>query len=129
MSFIDFLIENKKRNEKYFLNYKDYGLKIKKIAMKILSDDSTRVLIFGSVPKGTWIPNKSDIDVLVISEKIKSKVHWQSELKTQIFAELGDQFAPFEIHTVTPENYQDWYSRFISKTPSLKYKEIQKCSN
>jgi predicted nucleotidyltransferase len=112
-SWIDLLIEKKKRNQKYFLNYEEYGQKIKQISVKILEDNSLKVLVFGSVVKGTWIPNKSDIDVLVISEKVEERAHWQSELRMRILQELGDLFAPFEIHFATPGVFEDWYRKFI----------------
>jgi len=65
------LVEIKKEiveeKEKYFKNSLYWGKKIKKIAKKLLGED-TRVLIFGSIIKGKWAPN-SDIDILILSNK------------------------------------------------------------
>lgn len=112
-NLFDILVDRKKRNQKYFLNYAEYGGKIKEIAKRILDNDSARVIIFGSVVKGTWIPNTSDIDILIVSEKVENRASWQSKIRTKILGELGDYFAPLEIQFATPETYRDWYSHFI----------------
>ena len=63
--------------------------------------------------KGTWIPNKSDIDILIISEEVSRSATWQSEKKMEILQGIGDLFAPFEFHFVNQEIYVDWYKKFI----------------
>jgi predicted nucleotidyltransferase len=78
-----------KENEKYFKNYLSWGRKIKKIAKKLLGKD-VRVLIFGSVVKGTWGPN-SDIDVLIISDKLSKNWIENRWIRTRIKKEV----APF----------------------------------
>jgi predicted nucleotidyltransferase len=113
MDFIDLLIEQKQRDEKYFFHYREYGLKIKHILEELLKSNKIRLLLFGSVVKGTWVPNRSDIDILVISPEVQFRAKWQSELRKRVFDELGDSFAPFEIHFATQETYEIWYSKFI----------------
>jgi predicted nucleotidyltransferase len=113
MDFIDLLIEQKAREQKYFLNYKEYASVIKQVVEGEISEGKPKVLVFGSVVKGTWIPNRSDIDILVVSEKVEPTAAWQSELRRKIFERLGDWFAPFEVHFATPELYRTWYSKFI----------------
>ena len=115
-TLVDFLIEQKKRNEKYFLNYRKYANWIKKeLAEKKGGKEleSLRVIVFGSVPKGTWIPNKSDIDILIISPSVSKSATWQSDLKLEILRALGDLTAPFEFHFATPEEYRNWFEKFI----------------
>ena len=115
MTLVDFLIEQKNRNQKYFLDYKKYASLIKQIASEVLEQKKSeiRVLVFGSVVRGNWLPNKSDIDILIISDGVSFSAHWQSQVRLQIFEALDDAFAPFQIHFATPERYKDWYANFI----------------
>lgn len=111
-SLVDGLIERKKKNEKYFQNYRDYALKIKEIVGKQPLRDP-RVLVFGSVVKGTWIPNRSDIDILIISDDVKMSASWQNDLKLKILRQIADLSSPFELHFATPVVYKEWYEGFI----------------
>jgi predicted nucleotidyltransferase len=112
-TLVDLLIEQKKRNEKYFLNYQRYAKSIKEIVTESGLQDA-RVLVFGSTFRGTWVPNKSDIDILVVSDKVSKSSRWQNELKIRILKELGDLGAPFEIHFATPAIYSEWFRKFIA---------------
>jgi len=108
-TLVDLLIERRIKEEKYFKDYLNYVRKIKKIATKLLG--KVRVLVFGSVIKGQAEPG-SDIDVLIISPKLKDSKK-KSEIRAQIFKKgFG---SPFEIHLVTPEEYQNWYRYFIKE--------------
>ena len=111
-TLVDILIEQKKKNEKYFLEYRNYAGKVKQMVKKWLKDDP-RVLVFGSVVKGGWMPNKSDIDILIISESVLKSASWQGDLKIKILTEIGDLTAPFEFHFATSEEYKSWYQKFI----------------
>ena len=115
MTLVDFLIEQKNRNQKYFLEYEKYASLIKHIASEVLRQKQSelRVLVFGSVVRGNWLPNKSDIDILIISEGVSLSAHWQSQVRQEIFEALNDAFAPFQIHFATRERYKDWYANFI----------------
>ncbi len=108
---VDELIERKKKNEKYYKNYKEYAAKIKELAGKSLKNP--RVLVFGSVINGNWIPNKSDIDVLIISEDVTKSASWQNDQKLKILREIADLSAPFELHFATPKVYESWFKNFI----------------
>ncbi len=110
-TLVDVLIEQKKKNQKYFVEYRNYALEIKQIVKRWLED--ARLLVFGSVVKGSWLPNKSDIDILIISKRVSKSATWQSDLKVQVLQELGDITAPFEFHFATPETYSGWYQKFI----------------
>jgi predicted nucleotidyltransferase len=103
------LVEEK---EKYFKNYLYWSKKIKEIAKKLLGKD-VKVLIFGSVVKGKWGPN-SDIDVLIISNKLSKNWIKNRLIRTKIKKEIRP-FSPFQIHLATPEEYKNWYRKFIKK--------------
>jgi predicted nucleotidyltransferase len=96
----------------YFKNYLYWGKKIKEMARRLLGKD-VKVLIFGSVVKGKWGPN-SDIDVLIISNKLSKNWIKNRLIRTKIKKEIGP-FSPFQIHLATPEEYKNWYRKFIKK--------------
>lgn len=123
LSYVDYLIEQKKRNKKYFDEYKKYAAIIKKIACEILGQTGSelRVLVFGSVVRGNWVPNRSDIDILIISDIVRNSAHWESQMRFKILEGLNDQLAPFQIHFATSKVYKEWYSRFIKE----EYFEVQ----
>ena len=112
----EILINEAKREEKYFKNYLKYAQKIKKEAEKLLGE--VKVFVFGSILKKDEIPR--DIDILIVSPKLKT-----FEKKSEIRAKLFKKFTflpPFEIHLITPKDYQDWYQHFIDKkNSSLKF--------
>jgi hypothetical protein len=112
MSLTEMLFETRKKREKYFENYLEYAKKIKERAREILGE--VKVFVFGSVLKGDYHPVLSDIDILIVSPKAPKDASEKSKIKIKILSEfeLGN---PFEIHLVTPEDYEDWYSRFIKE--------------
>jgi uncharacterized protein len=120
MSLVDFLIELKEKNQKYYHNYLQYARLIKELAIEELQDKNIEVLIIGSIVSGKWIANKSDIDLLIVSKKVLNTARWQSDTKTRILVGLGDLTAPFEIHLATPQLYETWYSRFIKEDQLVK---------
>ena len=95
---------------KYFENYLEYSKKIKEKAQELLGD-YVRVLVFGSVVRGDWWIG-SDIDILIISDKLSSNWIENREIRTEIKKSIGS-FHPFQIHLTTPEEYESWYKRFI----------------
>jgi hypothetical protein len=105
---IDELIEEAKEKEKYFKNYLSYARKIKKEAKKLLG--KVKVYVFGSILRKDEIP--MDIDILIISPQLESTK--KSEIRTKIEGKIGFG-APFEIHLITPKEYQDWYKNFIEE--------------
>lgn len=109
-TLVDFLIEKKAREEKYFKNCLYWLKKIKKEAEKNLGE--VKVFLFGSLIKKQAKPG-SDIDVLIVSPRLKS-TEQKSEIRERIFEKIGRP-NPFEIHLITPEEYQEWYSHFIKK--------------
>lgn len=112
ITLVDILKERKEERGKYFDNYLEYAKEIKKQTEAILG--KCRVFVFGSVLKKDYHPILSDIDILVVSLAIAEKPRQKSKIKNQILSrfEFGN---PFEIHLITPEEYEDWYSKFIDQ--------------
>jgi len=110
MSF-DVFVKIAKEERKYFENYMEYAKKIKKIAEMLLGD--VEVFVFGSVVEGKHTP-ASDIDILICSKNAPKKMEDKAKITGRILREI-DVFAPFEIHIVTPEEFE-WYRRFLRKT-------------
>jgi len=109
-TLVDFLIEKKAREEKYFRDYFFWAKKIKKVAQENLG--KSKVFLFGSIIRKQAEPG-SDIDILIISPKLKTPEK-KSEIRTKILEKIGNN-SPFEIHLITPQEYRDWYSHFIKK--------------
>jgi predicted nucleotidyltransferase len=109
-TLVDILIERQKRKERYFKNWRFYLKKIKKEAGKILGE-KTKVFIFGSFVKGNFGP-ESDIDVLIVSENLPEDFDERAKIRTKIKSKVG-VFSPFQLHLVTPGEFEDWYKKFI----------------
>jgi hypothetical protein len=109
-TLVDLLIGKRKRDEKYFQNYLSYVKKIKRVANDVLGE--VKIFVFGSLIRGEAEPG-SDIDILIISPKLKNFLK-KSKIRTKILEEIGS-ISPFEIHLITPEEYQNWYKNFIKE--------------
>ncbi|MFN3966821.1 MAG: nucleotidyltransferase domain-containing protein [Endomicrobiia bacterium] len=109
-SLYKLLAEQNKKSQEYIQNYIFYSKEIKMLIKDLLPD--AKILVFGSVIKGTYRIN-SDIDILVISSKIPKGLFEQGEIKLKIKEKFPD--APFEIHLVTPYEYENWYKKFIKE--------------
>ncbi|OYT25905.1 MAG: DNA polymerase subunit beta [Thermofilum sp. ex4484_82] len=109
-TLIDLELETLKEWKKYYDNPRFYIEKVKAIARK--HDKQARVMLFGSIIKGNMRPN-SDIDVLLIT-RLAENVDDRIKLRVEISREIGDS-TPFEIHIITPREYENWYKRFIDK--------------
>ena len=110
VTLTDLLIEKRKQEEKYFRDYLRWARIIKKEAKALLGD--VRVFVFGSAVRGEIEPG-SDIDVLLISPGLKS-FSLKNKTRTKIFEKIGSD-SPFEVHLITPEDYQSWYIHFIKE--------------
>lgn len=106
---LESLIEEAKKEEKYFKNYLDYARKIKKEAQNLLG--RVRVYVFGSILRKDEVPK--DIDILIISPKLKT-TDKKSGVRVRLWEKIGFG-APFEIHLITPEEYKNWYQFFIEE--------------
>ena len=106
---IDLLIEEAEKEEKYFQNYLAYAKQIKGEAEKLLGE--VKVFVFGSVLRKGEVAR--DIDVLIISPKL-TKTSQKSKTLTEVREKIG-LFSPFELHLVSPEEYQNWYRYFLKE--------------
>ncbi|MCM8820965.1 MAG: nucleotidyltransferase domain-containing protein [Candidatus Omnitrophica bacterium] len=107
--YVQILKERVDKKQEYFKNYLFYCEKIKNISDEILK--KVEVLVFGSVVKNEHTP-LSDIDVLIISENLPEGYEDRIKIKTEIKSKVGS-FAPFQIHLANPQEYNNWYKRFI----------------
>jgi len=92
---IEILKEIGEERKKFFLNCKRYSLEIKNKAKQLLG--KVRVLVFGSVIKNSYNIVKSDIDILIISDRVPEKSEERSRIKAEIKSVLPP-FNPFQIH-------------------------------
>lgn len=114
LTLTDLLLEKAKREEKYYKNYLYYAKLLKKEAQQLLGE--VKVFIFGSILKKDEVAQ--DIDILIISSKLKT-AQKKTEVRTNLQKKIG-LFSPFEIHLITPQQYQDWYSHFIKEKIEVK---------
>ncbi|MEM5830252.1 MAG: nucleotidyltransferase domain-containing protein [Candidatus Aenigmatarchaeota archaeon] len=108
---IDIAIETYKHKKYYFENYMKIAKKIKKFLRNKI-DKNARVIVFGSVVKGNYIP-LSDLDILIITNKIKRDEY--AKVFTKIKKHLKDLFAPIEFHIVNEETFNNRYKKFLDK--------------
>ena len=104
---IDLLLELRKEKERYYADPLRYARAIKDVVRSF--DADARVYLFGSYVRGTMRPD-SDIDVLVVTREA-SDVWRRVRIRVEVKRVIGD-LTPFEIHLVTPEEFEVWYRRF-----------------
>ena len=109
-SLVDLLLEEREEMRKYYEGAFQYLRRIKEAVRRF--DREARVLLFGSFAKGTYRPD-SDIDVLVVT-KLADKLERRLEIRVRIAEDIG-RCTPFEIHIVTPREYEEWYTKFIDR--------------
>lgn len=103
----------KKRNEqdKYFKNYLFWSKQIKKIAEGLIGN--VRVFVFGSILRQSKNEIPRDIDILIISPVFRDRTK-KSAIKVKIWQGIGID-SPFEIHLISPEDFDNWYRLFIKE--------------
>ncbi len=109
-TLVDLQLETLEEWRKYYEKPLEYAKKIKSTVRRL--DPEARVMLFGSIVKGEMRPD-SDIDVLIIT-RLASNVNTRMKLRVSITREIGEN-TPFEIHIVTPEEYENWYKKFLDK--------------
>ena len=108
---VDILLEIRKEQQKYYDDYEFWAKKIKTEAEKQLGE--SRVLVFGSILRKNEVPR--DIDILVISPAFTgASTRKKSEIKVQLWKKIGAA-SPFEIHLISPEDWEEWYKNFIKE--------------
>jgi predicted nucleotidyltransferase len=107
-SFYEIILEEAKSRKKYLDNYMFYAKIIKEKAKKLLKD--AEVYVFGSVVRGDYNP-MSDIDIMIVSEKVPDNVIEQAKIKAKILEDF--EAGVFQIHLVKPFEYENWYKKFI----------------
>ncbi len=113
-AFIEVQKKTAEEEKKYFLDPVRYVRSLKKIVAERIGSP-VRVIIFGSVVKGEWVPGRSDIDILIISDRVPKRVRERSEIVSEFLRSIGDLCAPFEVHFADKPLFEKWYSRFIGK--------------
>ena len=83
--------------------YREIAREVKDIVKKI--DPNSETYVFGSVVRGRYT-GASDIDILIITEKISIKYR----IMTEVYRCLD---APIQLHIITREQLENWYKRFI----------------
>ncbi len=111
-SLVDLQKKLAERERKYFENPKKYVKKLKEIVREKI-DPYAKVYIFGSAVRGDFILGKSDIDVLVVSDKVPKRLRERSIISVEFLKSINDIYAPFEVHFATKEEFEGWYKRFI----------------
>jgi len=101
-----------KEREKFFKNAEKNLEILARRAKSLLSD--AKVFVFGSYAKGEHNIYLSDIDVLIVSEKIKNKSALE---RAEMIAKLRKNIEAgyiFQIHLISPEEFEI-YKKFIDK--------------
>ena len=88
-------------------NWREYSKKIAKASKELLGE--CEVYVFGSVIEGTWTGG-SDVDILIISDKVPQSNKARGELKAKIEEKAGlPLFHPFEIHLVNTDEAEHYW--------------------
>lgn len=98
-------------------NAKAYVKRIKEICVSEIDPDC-RVILFGSVAKGTYRID-SDVDVLIITDKATDA--WSKAKIASIVHEKLGIYDPLELHVITVSEFENWYKRFIDVYEEVKY--------
>lgn len=105
MRYFDLLKKRAEERKHYLENLNTYLLVIKNFFKEKLGN--AEIYLFGSVLRDDFGPN-SDIDILVISDNTPPESFERSKLIVALKRIIG-LVNPFEIHLITPEEYEQWY--------------------
>lgn len=94
-------------------NYREIGMRIKKIVMEKYPD--AKVFAFGSAVERKFTAS-SDIDIIIVSDGIGREDG--SLLKADILRKIGYS-VPLQIHIATTRELKEWYLRFVTKLEEL----------
>lgn len=96
----------------YLEKYVEVAYEVKEIVKKI--DLDAKVYVFGSIVRGKYTAS-SDIDMLVVTERLGEKYRMMVEVYKKIDA-------PIELHITTPEKFTGWYKKFIQPDEMVEIK-------
>ncbi|MGB9750163.1 MAG: nucleotidyltransferase domain-containing protein [Caldisericia bacterium] len=116
MRYFDLLLKRKEERDRYLKNIDFYLNSIKSFFVEKFGND-TKIYIFGSYLTPDFNPN-SDIDILVIKKGESLFVKDKSPLIVELRKRIGF-VNPFEIHIVSEEEYNEWYSKFIKEKKEI----------
>ncbi len=95
----------------YFKNWRNYAEEICHSLKKILPD--VMIVVFGSVIRGDYASSLSDIDILIVSDKVGDIV-WQAKMNLYILSLLKSDVTPFEFHYSNWKDYEEFYKEFFN---------------
>lgn len=107
-NLVDLLYSRYLSRRKYIENLMAYLSRVREICRSV--DPDCRTILFGSYARGTARPD-SDVDILLVS-KLAGDPWTRAKIFVKILEGLDPEH-PFEIHIVTPEEYEKWYKKFI----------------
>jgi len=99
------LLEARLRLNEMVKEWRSYAKRVAEAARTLLG--TCEVYVFGSVVKGQ-ATGASDVDILIVSDKIPKSCKGKGELKAKIEEEAGlPLYHPFEIHLATDEEARE----------------------
>ncbi|MDT7858493.1 MAG: nucleotidyltransferase domain-containing protein [Candidatus Aenigmarchaeota archaeon] len=84
---------------------------MKEVTTEILN--YAKVYVFGSFARGDYKVYFSDIDVLIVSDKISEKMQERAEIKVEIRKRVNANYI-FQIHLVNSKEFE-FYKKFVDK--------------
>jgi len=90
---------------------KDLKILIKKV--KEILDDA-EIYLFESYVKGTFNKFLSDVDILIVSDKIPEKAIERAKIRLKIKESIGRRYFIFQLHLMKREDFQI-FKNFIDK--------------
>jgi len=103
------MLEWVERRVERLRNWRNVAEVVCVVVKRFLPDAS--VYVFGSVARGDWSAD-SDIDVLIISGSVPEDEWERAKIAVAVKEALGSP-AVVELHFATPEQYREWYAKFI----------------
>ena len=118
IDIVKFALERRKIWENARKNIKDILVKVKEVSEEVLKDENVKVILFGSTARGDF-DTFSDIDVLVVSEKVEDTaddvIEKSAKIKVKLRERIGELASPLEIHVASNELFERWYKRFLCR--------------
>ncbi len=105
---------NRRNYREFVLRWRTWGERIAEVARRLLGE-GTRVFVFGSAVKGEALPG-SDLDVLIVSERVPEDVEGRVDIIRELEGELGlPERHPIEFHLATPEEYEEVWKALLDE--------------